>query len=417
MMKKNNFPTTLKNPNDITPFANNSRKHSDTHIAQLVNSIKEFGFTAPVIIDEDGAILAGHGRTRAAIEVGLDEVPCIVLEGLTKTQKRAYVIADNKLTDNSEFDGDVLKAEMAALEAEGFDLTLTGFSLGEIQGMRLGGDSGGNTDDDALPEIPEKPTTREGDVWVLGNHRVICADSTDAGAIAVLMNGQKADMVFTDPPYGVNVTGARSEVVKAKKIKQIENDDLKNEDLTTFIVDCLCHDVVKKGASFYVCYDHKTQIEFCTAIDMLGWNRMDTIIWNKNVFGLNGHKGYRPKFEMIAFGVLGEKITWYGDKAQANVWDIARPTERPGNHPTPKPVELIEKALENSSKQDDVVIDYFLGAGSTLIACHKQKRRCYGVELQPEYVDVIVERWQEYTGEQAVHEDGKAYDDLKLERN
>lgn len=411
------LPDKLVSISKLKPFANNARTHSDAQIAQLMKSIEHYGWTQPVLIDELNTIIAGHGRVLAAKKMGIKKVPCKVAPPWDDETKRAYVLADNALAEQAGWDKDLLKLELGTLMDAGFDLELTGFTLGDIKGLDIGTGEGGLTDDDAVPAVAKEAVTREGDIWLLGQHRLMCGDSKDAGSVALLMAKQKADMIFTDPPYGVEVIGGRTKTVKDKDIKPIENDDLEGGDLVTFLCNTLNHDVVKKGAAFYVCYDHKTQGEFSEAIAAMDWNRLDTIIWRKNVFGLSGRKGYRPQFEMIAFGVLGSKNTWYGDNAQSNVWDFNRPTERPGNHPTPKPVELIEKALGNSSKQDDIVLDYFGGVGSTLIACQKTKRRCHMIELEALYVDTIVKRWQEYTGEVAtLEENGKPFEEIKAER-
>ena len=241
-----------------------------------------------------------------------------------------------------------------------------------------------------------------GDTWILGNHRLRCGDSTSITDVEALMDGEKADMVFTDPPYGVSAVGGRTQTAKTKKIKRIKNDNLREEYLVEFISIALSLLPLRNNASFYVCYDHKTQYEFTGVLRNLGWKQKNTIVWNKNVFGL-GVKGYRPKYELIAFGHLGDSYDWHGGHDQADVWDINRPTERIGNHPTPKPVKLVETAVTNSSKNDNLVIDPFGGSGSTLIACEKTGRKARLMELDPDYCDVIVTRWQNFTGKKAVH--------------
>jgi DNA modification methylase len=206
------------------------------------------------------------------------------------------------------------------------------------------------------------------------------------------MNGQKADMVFTDPPYGVSASGGRSQTVQRDNITKIANDELRGLELQEFISDALSIMPIKESGSFYVCYDQKTQVEFISAIKENNWNFKRTLIWNKNVFGLSGKKGYRPKYELIAFGCIGEEYKWFGDNSQADVIDVARPREREGNHPTPKPIQLIEIALKNSSEVGNLITDSFLGSGSTMVASHQLKRKCYGMELDPKYCDVIVKR-------------------------
>ena len=398
----------------LIPYARNSRTHSDAQVAQIAASIREFGFTNPVLVDDDGGIIAGHGRVLASRKLGLTDVPCIRLAHLSETQKRAYVIADNKLALNAGWDEEMLALELVELGELDFDLDLTGFTQDEIDALmpeQLMTE--GMTDEDAVPEAPERPVTVEGDVWILGNHRLMCGDSTSIDAVEKLMAGGEADMVFTDPPYGVSANGGRSDTVKQKGIKAIANDDLRGDELQQFLFDAISIIPLKDCGSFYVCYDQKTQHEFTGALKDAEWRQRSTIIWNKNVFGLSGFKGYRPKFELIAFGHSGDDYTWHGDNSQADVWDIARPTERPGGHPTPKPVELIERSLANSSKAGDVVIDCFGGSGSTLIACEKTNRHARLMELDPKYCDVIVKRWQAFTGKQAkLESDGRTYDEV-----
>ena len=393
----------------LIPYARNSRTHSPEQIGQIAASITEWGFTNPILIDAENNIIAGHGRLLAAQKLGLAEVPCIVADGWTEAQKKAYVIADNKLALNAGWDTNLLGLELAELDGLGFDASLLGFSAAELAALSpIKAD--GLTNEDAVPETPSEPITVLGDVWLLGNHRLMCGDSTSIDAVEKLMDGQKADMVFTDPPYGVSAGGGRSQTVKQKNIRAIENDELRGAALKQFIADALGVVPLKLCGSFYVCYDQKTQHEFTGVLREIGWKQRNTIIWNKNNFGLSGHKGYRPKFELIAFGHTGESYEWHGDNSQADVWDIARPSERPGNHPTPKPVNLVERAVANSSKKNDIVVDVFGGSGSTLIACEKTSRHARLMELDPKYCDVIIKRWQDFTGKKAIHaETGKEF--------
>lgn len=417
---KNTAPTIEQAAIDaLLPYARNSRTHSDAQVAQIAASIKEFGFTNPVLVDNDNEIIAGHGRVLAARKLGLKTVPAIRIAYMTEAQKRAYVIADNKLALNAGWDNELLALELGELRDAGFDIELTGFSEDELEGLLLEAEDlpPGNTDDDEVPEPPEAPVTVPGDIFVLGKHRLMCGDSTSIDAMDALMEAGKADMVFTDPPYGVSANGGRSDTVKKQGIKAIANDNLRGESLEQFIVDALSIVPLKDNGSFYVCYDQKTQHEFTGALRTIGWSQRTTIIWNKNVFGLSGFKGYRPKFELIAFGHTGDDYIWHGDNSQADVWDIPRPTERPGGHPTPKPIELVERAVNNSSKKGETVVDIFAGSGSTLIACEKTGRKARLMELEPKYCDVIIKRWQDYTGKQAKHAtDGRTFDEIAVER-
>ena len=259
------------------------------------------------------------------------------------------------------------------------------------------------TEDDYEAELPEEPKAKLGDIYQLGRHRLMCGDSTSLTDVNKLMNGDKADMVFTDPPYGVCATGGRTQTKQKLQMKDIENDDLQGNDLTQFLSDFISVMAYKEGASLYICYPWATQEEFTKAIKQNGLNIKNCIIWDKKVFGLNGHKGYRPQYEMIYF-CCKDDFSWYGDKAQSNIWQISREIKRAeqGNHPTPKPIELIAKALKNSSKKDDIVLDVFGGSGSTLIACEQLGRNCFMMELDPKYIDVIIDRWEKFTGEKAV---------------
>jgi DNA modification methylase len=387
---------------ELLPYARNSRTHSDAQVAQIAASITEFGWTNPILADGDKGIIAGHGRLLAARKLGMDTVPVIELSHLTKAQKQAYIIADNKLALNAGWDDQLLILELTELKELNFDINLIGFDTDELNALLEPDIVQGLTDEDAVPDVPIEPVTKLGDIYQLGNHRLMCGDSTSIDAVEKLMDGQKADMVFTDPPYGVSANGGRSDTVKKLQMKEIANDDLRGNDLKQFIVDSLSLAPLVENGSFYVCYDQKTQHEFTGALKDIGWKQKSTLIWNKNVFGLSGFKGYRPKFELIAFGYVGNDYTWYGDNSQSDVWDIPRPTERHGNHPTVKPIQIIKKALINSSMLKSKVLDLFGGSGSTMIACEELGRYSYLMELDPKYCDVIVKRWEDFTGNKAV---------------
>ena len=381
----------------VIPYARNSRTHSDAQVAQIAASIKEFGFTNPVLIDEQGGIIAGHGRVLAAQKLGLSEVPAIELAHLTAIQKKAYVIADNKLALNAGWDDELLRLEFAELEGAGFDLELTGFSLEEIDGLQIDEVTDGLTDENAVPEAPEEPVSKLGDVWLLGNHRLMCGDSTSIDAVEKLMDGQKADMVFTDPPYGVDYDG-------------INNDDRAGlEGLLRGAFGCYTA-IAKSGASSYVFHsDRCADIFHIVFREFFHFSSM--IIWAKNSLTLS-RTDYQSQHEPCLYGwVKGGSHKFYGDRKQVSIWRFDK--EKVEGHTTPKPVALIERALENSSKGGDIVADLFGGSGSTLIACEKAGRHAHLMELDPKYVDVIIKRWQDFTGKQAVHEEtGKTYAEL-----
>ena len=388
-----------KKVQDLIPYINNSRTHSEEQVNQIVASINEFGFTNPLLIDEKDNIIAGHGRLLASKKLKMEEVPCIVLSGLTEAQKKAYIIADNKMALNAGWDDELLKLELENLKELDFDLELTGFNVDELDDILGKNEEEKEIIEDEVPEVPEEPKAKLGDIYQLGNHFLMCGDSTSEEDVAKLMNGVKADMVFTDPPYGVSASGGRSQTKDKLGMKAIANDELRNNDLTKFLSDFIKVMKYKDGASIYICYPWATQKEFTEAILNNNLKIKNCIIWDKKVFGLNGFKGYRPQYEMIYF-CCKEDFEWYGDKAQSNIWQISREIKREeqGNHPTPKPIELICKALKNSSKQEDIILDVFGGSGSTLIACEQLNRKCYMMELDPHYISVIIERYINFTG-------------------
>jgi len=404
------------NISDLIPYANNARTHSDEQIAQIASSIKEFGFINPVIVDADGGIIAGHGRIMAAKKLGIDKVPVVLAGHLSAAQKRAYILADNRMALNAGWDDELLAIELSELSDLDFDLSLTGFDDDEIAALLDDGENAGLTDDDEVPDIPDAPITTLGDVWVMGNHRLMCGDSTSIDAVEKLMGGQKADMVFTDPPYGMSYGGGRAGKVGStdgavKKFGVILGDDKSGDDLIEMVRDALsaASFTSKNGAAFYVCFPWRTYSEFEEALAGCGLSPTACIVWDKKSIGL-GNANYRPQHEFI-FYCNGE--SWYGDKAQSDVWSMSRGATGKYVHPTQKPVELIEKAIINSSKSGDNLLDVFGGSGSTLIACEKTSRNCRMMELDPKYCDVIVKRWQDYTGKQATLEsDGKTFEEV-----
>ena len=372
---------------DLIPYATNSRTHSDAQVAQIAASIKEFGWTNPILVAGDDTIIAGHGRLLAARKLALVEVPVIVLDHLSKSQQRALVIADNQLALNAGWNMDMLKAEIEDLQLEDFDLNILGFDDKFLDGLLEPEPTAGLTDEDAVPEVPETPKTVLGDVWVLGNHRLMCGDSTSIDAVDKLMNGAKADMVFTDPPYGVDYKG-------------INNDDRSGLDgllrgaFSSYLA------TSKSGASIYVFHSDKCADIFHSVFrEFFHFSSM--VIWAKNSLTLS-RTDYQSQHEPCLYGWMkGGTHTFYGDRKQVSVWRFDK--ERVEGHTTPKPVALIERALSNSSKGGDIVSDLFGGSGSTMIACEKTNRHSRMMELDPKYCDVIIKRWQEFTGKEAIH--------------
>jgi DNA modification methylase len=406
---------------DLIPYVNNSRTHSDEQVTQLASSMKEFGFTNPVLIDEDGGLIAGHGRVLAAKKLGIEELPSIVLAGLTESQKKAYIIADNQLPLNAGWDLDKLKLEIQNLKELDFDIDLLGFDDDFLSGLLELQPEEGLTDEDAVPELPETPVSVLGDIWILGNHRLMCGDSTSIDAVEKLMDGQKADMVFTDPPYGMSYGGGRAKGDNVsfknrsggiKAHGMIIGDDLQGDDLLQMVSDSIGNATTlgKEGAAAYICFTWRTYTEFHAALSVIGLEPKACIVWDKKSVGL-GNSNYRPQHEFI-FYCKGE---WHGDKSQADVWYMSRGATGAYVHPTQKPVELIEKAINNSSKSGDIIHDCFGGSGSTLIGCEKTNRYSRLMELDPKYVDVIIKRWEHFTGKQAIHaETGQPFNEANI---
>jgi len=402
-------------PRDLVPYSANARTHSPAQISQIASSIKEYGFTNPVLVDANSGVIAGHGRLLAAKELGLDTVPTLCLGDLTETQKKAYIIADNRIALNADWDMGLLQQEVMNLQALEFDLDLLFFEQAEID--KLLGTGKGLVDEDAAPTPPETAVSELGDLWVLGGHRVLCGDSTDTAALASLMGDDRADLIFTDPPYGMEYGGGRAagSTEKGARVKAhgpILGDNLQGDSLVGLIQTALstAREVTKGGAGAYVCFTWRTYAQFQAALE--DFDVKACIVWDKQSIGL-GQSKYRPQHEFI-FYCDGP---WYGDKAQSDVWKMSRGATGEYVHPTQKPVELIERALGNSSKRGDIILDSFGGSGSTLIACEKTSRSARLVELDPKYVDVIVQRWQTYTGLGALNSDGETFDQVKTMRD
>jgi site-specific DNA-methyltransferase (adenine-specific) len=392
----------------LIPYARNSRTHSDEQVAQIAASIREFGFTNPVLVGADNDIIAGHGRVLAARKLGLKEVPCLRLGHLTEAQKRAYVIADNKLALNAGWDEELLKVELTGLQEEGFDLGLTGFSADELKTLMSVEMVEGKTDPDEVPEAPEDPVTVLGDTWKLGNHRLMCGDSTSIDALKLLCGDQLVDMWLTDPPYNVAYEG------KTKDALKIKNDSMQDEEFRTFLRDAYtaADAVMKPGAVFYIWHADSEGYNFRGAAVDTDWKVRQCLIWEKQTMVM-GRQDYHWKHEPCLYGWKeGAGHLWASDRKQTTILKFDRPS-RNGEHPTMKPVALFEYQMLNNTKGGDLILDSFGGSGTTLIAAEKNGRFARLMEVDPKYCDVIVKRWQNFTGKEATHaETGKTFNEM-----
>lgn len=394
----------------LIPYARNARTHSDEQVAQIAASIAEFGFTNPILVGADGVIVAGHGRLAAAQKLAMAMVPVVVLEHLSPTQRRALVIADNRIAENAGWDETMLRVEMEALQLDDFDMSLTGFDADALAELMAGGggDDLGNTDDDDVPEVLETAISRTGDVWLLGPHRLLCGDSTLEESYAQLLQGEEVDMVFTDPPYNVNYANTAKDKMRGKN-RAILNDNL-GDGFYDFLLAALTPTVANCKGAIYVAMSSSELDVLQSAFREAGGKWSTFVIWAKNTFTM-GRSDYQRQYEPILYGWReGGKHHWCGDRNQSDVWQIKKPHKN-DLHPTMKPVELVERAIRNSSRPGNSVMDPFGGSGTTLIAAEKTGRVGRMIELDPKYVDVIVRRWQDWTGKQATREsDGVAFD-------
>ena len=385
----------------LIPYARNAKQHSDAQVAQIAASIREFGWGAPILVDGRNNVIAGHGRLLAARKLGLSEVPVVPLIHLTDTQRKALILADNKIGENATWDDELLALELAELQEAGFDLELTGFTSEEWDTLINGEESSkeGLTDEDAVSEVTENPISKSGDVWILGEHKVLCGDATKAEDYKALLGDELVDMTFTDPPYNVNYANTAKDKMRGKN-RPILNDNL-GENFQGFL-ESACQNIlnVTKGA-VYIAMSSSELDTLQSAFRSAGGKWSTFVIWAKNTFTL-GRADYQRQYEPILYGWKdGADHYWCGARDQGDVWQIKKP-QKNDLHPTMKPVELVERAIRNSSKTRDLVLDPFGGSGSTLIACEKSGRRARLIELDPKYVDVIVRRWQEFTGKQAI---------------
>ena len=382
----------------LIPYINNSRKHSDEQVAQIAASIKEFGWTNPILVDGNNGLIAGHGRLLAARKLGMDKVPTIELSHLSDIQKKALIIADNKLALNSDWDNELLMLELKELDSIDFDLSVLGFDQDELDALLNPiEETEGLTDEDAVPELPEEPKTKLGDIYILGNHRLMCGDSTSIDAVEKLMDGQLADQLVTDPPYNIAYEGG------SKKRQQIKNDEMADEEFRQFLKDVYiaANAVMKAGAVFYIWHADTEGYNFRGAARDMGWKVRQTLIWNKDNSAF-GRSDYHWKHEPCLYGWKeGAAHLWAADRKQTTVIECKRPSKS-DLHPTMKPVELMEYQILNNTKGSDIVLDLFGGSGSTMIAAEKIGRKSCLMELDPKYCDVIVKRWEDFTGKQAV---------------
>ncbi|MDD7909959.1 site-specific DNA-methyltransferase [Pseudovibrio exalbescens] len=388
----------------LVPYARNARTHSDSQVAQIAGSIAEFGFVNPVLVGGDNIIIAGHGRVMAAKKLGLQTVPTIKLDHLTENQRRALVIADNKIAENAGWDEELLRLELQNLADEDFDLDLLGFDDVELDDLlaSLDDDEAAALDEN-IPEVQENPVSRTGDIWIMGEHRLLCGDSTSEADMKKLMGGELADMVFTDPPYNVNYGDTAKDKLRskggAKAGRKIMNDNL-GDDFEAFLT-AACKNMLDytKGA-LYICMSSSELDTLQSAFRHAGGKWSTFIIWAKNTFTL-GRSDYQRQYEPILYGWKdGNDRYWCGARDQGDVWFYNKP-QKNDLHPTMKPVDLVVRGIKNSSKTLDIVLDPFGGSGSTLIAAEHTGRQARLIELDPKYVDVIVRRWQEMTGLQA----------------
>lgn len=378
-----------KKVNELIPYINNSRTHSEEQVNQIVASINEFGFTNPLLIDEKDNIIAGHGRLLASKKLKMEEVPCIVLSGLTEAQKKAYIIADNKMALNAGRDDELLKIELENLKELDFDLELTGFNVDELDNIFQVEEEQEIVEDDFDIEPPEEPKAKLGDIYQLGNHRLMCGYSTKLEDVEKLMNGNKADMVFTDPPYGYKYQSNMRN--KTDKFDVLINDDK--------ILDFMKPLKQVADGFVFICTTWKVLDKWLPLFNKY-YDLSNMIIWNKGGGGIGDLKHtFSTDYEIILCSNNGNEIT---GKRIGSVWNIQKDNANDYIHATQKPVELSATSILNTTNENDVVLDLFGGSGSTLIACEQLNRKCYMMELDPKYVDVIIQRWEEFTGKKAI---------------
>lgn len=394
----------LADINDLIPYIRNARTHSESQIAQIAASIKEFGFLSPILIAEDNTILAGHGRLAAARKLGLTKVPCVKESHLTETQRRAYIIADNKLSLNAGWDEDILAIELSELQGADFDLDLLGFDESELASIFEDDKEVEDDDFDVEEELNKPCFSKAGDIWTLGRHRLICGDSTKEETYKSLMEDKKANLVVTDPPYNVNYEGS------AGKIK---NDNMDNDKFYNFLLDAFSNmeKVMADDASIYVFHADTEGLNFRKAFNDAGFYLSGCCIWKKPSLVL-GRSPYQWQHEPCLYGWKKKgKHQWYSGRKETTIWEFEKPKKN-AEHPTMKPIALLAYPITNSSMSNTLILDPFGGSGSTLIACEQTDRSCYTIELDEKFCDVIVKRYIEQVGtdkDVSVLRDGKEY--------
>ena len=392
-MSKTTTEMELVSIDKLIPYVNNARTHSKEQINKLRSSLREFGFINPVIIGRDYGIIAGHGRVMAAREEGINEVPCVFVDHLTEAQKKAYIIADNRMALDAGWDEEILRVEIEALQAEAFDISLTGFGEDEISDL-FGSDKTDVEDDDYdLTAALEKAAfVEKGDVWVVGRHRLVCGDATNEADVATLMDGKRANLIVTDPPYGVSF--------KSNSGLTIKNDSMKDEEFYNFLYKSFANMVAhtENGGAAYVFHADTEGLTFRKAFIDAGFHLAGVCIWSKNSLVL-GRSDYQWQHEPVLYGFLKNgKHRWYSDRKQTTIWNFNKP-KRNENHPTSKPLDLLSYPIRNSSQENAIIIDTFGGSGSTLMACEATNRICYTMELDEKYASVILRRYVEDTGD------------------
>ena len=392
-MAKTTTDMQLVSITKLVPYVNNARTHSPEQINKLRSSLREFGFINPVIIDRDYGIIAGHASVIAAKEEGLTEVPCVFVDHLTEAQKKAYIIADNRMALDAGWDEEMLRVEIEALQGADFDIGLTGFDEKELADLFKGDEPEITDDDYDLTAALEKASFVErGDIWVVGRHRLMCGDATDPADVDKLMDGKRANLVLTDPPYGVSF--------KSSSGLTIQNDSMKNEEFYNFLKKAFENMVahLEPGGAGYVFHADTEGLNFRQAFIDAGFHLAGCCIWVKDSLVL-GRSDYQWQHEPILYGFLKNgKHTWYSDRKQTTIWNFKKP-KRNENHPTSKPLDLLGYPLKNSSQENAIVIDTFGGSGSTLMACHGLNRICYTMELDEKYASVILRRYVDDSGD------------------
>ena len=378
----------------LIPYVNNARTHSPEQIVKLRSSLREFGFVNPVIIDRYFNVIAGHGRLLAAKEEGITEVPCVFVDYLTEAQKKAYIIADNRMAMDAGWDEELLRVEIEALQGEDFDILLTGFDEKELSDLfKDGSDSEAKDDDYDLTAALEKAAFVErGDIWTVGRHRLMCGDATSTDDVAALMDGKKANLILTDPPYGVSF--------KSSSGLTIQNDSMKDEEFYNFLLSafkCMA-DHLEKGGAAYVFHADTEGLNFRRDFVDAGFHLAGCCIWVKDSLVL-GRSDYQWQHEPVLYGFMQNgKHPWYSDRKQTTIWNFAKP-KRNANHPTSKPLDLLGYPIGNSTQENAIVIDTFGGSGSTLMACEQMNRVCCTMELDEKYASVILRRYVDDTGD------------------